>query len=140
MVDFGIKLESGGAKASNCVQLVLSPQLGTALDHMGCSFYDMFDWMSGPFRPLHQELQQCFASRSCGGVGIVLDMPFPNFQLPGQPVASCGNITVCRHYYPVKPALGELRDKMCENSPIHRCPANLDLQRVCTGMQLLAWN
>ena len=67
VVDFGIKLEG---RSSDCVDLDLSIHLGSALEHMGCSFYDMFDWMSTPFRALHKELQQCFAHRSCGGVGI----------------------------------------------------------------------
>ena len=125
VVDMGMKLEGHGM-ASDCVDLALSLPLGSALEHIGCSFYDMADWMSTPFRALHAQLQACFTQRSCGGIGIVLK------KFTGIPFVSCGNITVCRHYYPVLPALMQMdTQRMCTEDPLPRCPPELDLCLGC---------
>ena len=124
-VDLGIKLEGEGIP-SDCTELELLLPLATALDSIGCGGYDMRDWATGPFRELHRQLQECFSLRSCGGVGIVLK---PSLLVETDDKSSCGKITVCRHYYPLKPSLDSAQEKVCSHGNEKSCPVDLTLQR-----------
>eukprot|EP00439_Symbiodinium_sp_Y106_P053028 s2557_g7.t1 len=122
-VDLGIKLEGEGIP-SDCTELELLLPLATALDSIGCGGYDMRDWATGPFRELHRQLQECFSLRSCGGVGIVLK---PSLLVETDDKSSCGKITVCRHYYPLKPSLDSAQEKVCSHGNEKSCPVDLTL-------------